>query len=110
MRDKRLTEIFKIQIGKEALINEFQSNNEQFRRQFTGTNDIETEMRNRQAERVNSEIERRKSAEPRKDYAGGNLEKREREINSANRESVTDKLRITENNIRPKRKNKSFER
>ena len=62
VRDKRLTEIFKIQIGKEALINEFQSNNEQFRRQFTGTNDIETEMRNRQAERVSVEIERRNGA------------------------------------------------
>lgn len=110
VRDKRLTEIFKMQINKEVLINEFQSNSEQFRRQFTGTNDIETEIRNRQAERVSSEIERRKSAESRKDYDGGNLEKRERGINSTDRESVTDKLRITENNIRPKRKNKPFER
>ena len=110
VRDKRLTEIFKIQIGKEALINEFQSNSEQFRRQFTGTNDIETEMRNRQTERVSAEIERRKSAESRKDYAGGNSEKGERGINSADRESVTGEQRIAENNIKPKRKNKSFER
>lgn len=110
VRDKRLTEIFKIQIDKEALINEFQSNSEQFRRQFTGTNDIETEMRNRQAERVSAEIERRKSAESRKDYAGGNLEKREWGINSSDRESVTSEQRITENNIRPKRKNKSLKR
>jgi len=110
VRDKRLTEIFKIQIGKEALINEFQSNNEQFLRQFTGANNIETEMRNRQTERVSAEIERRKSAESRKDYAGGNSEKGERGINSADRESVTSEQRITENNIRPKRKNKSFER
>lgn len=95
---------------EEALISEFQSNSEQFRRQFTGTNDIETEMRNRQTERISAEIERRKSAEPRKDYAGGNAEKKERGINSASKELVTDKLRITENNIRPKRKNKSFER
>ena len=92
------------------LINEFQSNSEQFRRQFTGTNDIETEIRNRQTERVSSEIERRKSAESRKDYAGGNLEKRERGINSAGRESVTNEQRITENNIRTKRKNKSLDR
>ena len=110
VRDKRLKEIFKTQIYKEALINEFQSNSEQFRRQFAGTNDIETEMRNRQAERVSAEIERRKSAEPRKDYAGGNAEKREGEINSASREPAANEQRIAENNIRPKRKNKSFER
>ena len=110
VRDKRLKEIFKMHIDKEVLINEFQSNSEQFRRQFTGTNDIETEMRNRQAERVSAEIERRKSAESRKDYAGGNLEKREQGINSTSRESVTNEQRITENNIRTKRKNKSLDR
>ncbi|MCI8806272.1 MAG: relaxase/mobilization nuclease domain-containing protein [Clostridiales bacterium] len=110
VRDKRLKEIFKMQIDKEVLINEFQSNSEQFRRQFTGTNDIETEIRNRQTERVSAEIERRKSAESRKDYAGGNLEKREWGINSAGRESVANEQRLAENNIWTKRKNKSLDR
>ena len=110
VRDKRLKEIFKMQIDKEVLINEFQSNSEQFRRQFTGTNDIETEIRNRQTERVSAEIERRKSAESRKDYAGGNLEKREWGIDSAGRESVANEQRLAENNIWTKRKNKSLDR
>ncbi len=105
VRDKRLTEIFKIQIDKEALINEFRSNNKH--EQFIG---IESEIRNRQAERVSAEIERRKSAESRKDYAGGNLEKGERGINPAIREFITNEQRIAENNIRTKRKNKSLDR
>jgi len=105
VRDKRLTEIFKIQIDKEALINEFRSNNEH--EQFSG---IESEIRNRQAERIGAEIERRKSAESRKDYAGRNLEKRERGINPASREFITNEQRIAENNIREKRKNKSLDR
>lgn len=58
VRDKRLTEIFKTQINKEVLMNEFKSN---IKRQLAGTDTIAAEYRDRQADRISDEIERRKS-------------------------------------------------
>ena len=58
VRDKRLTEIFKTQINKEVLMNEFKSN---IKRQLAGTDSIAAEYRDRQADRISDEIERRKS-------------------------------------------------
>ena len=58
VRDKRLTEIFKTQINKEVLMNEFKSN---IKRQLAGTDTIAAEYRDRQADRISYEIERRKS-------------------------------------------------
>lgn len=62
VRDKRLTEIFKTKINKEVLINEFKSNIGQRSAQ---TDSITAEYRNRQAERIGIEIERRKSEQSR---------------------------------------------
>ena len=110
VRDKRLTEIFKIQIGKEVLINEFQSNNEQFRRQFAGANDIETEMRNRQAERISAEIERRKSDKPRENFTDGIITGATVGTAVKDRNAERGNSEIKNNTQKPRKRNHEFER
>ncbi len=110
VRDKRLTEIFKMQINKEVLINEFQSNSKQFRRQFTGRNDIETEIRNRQAERVSSEIERRKLDKPRENFTDGIITGAVVETADKSRKAERGNSEIKINTQKPRKRNHELDR
>ena len=95
---------------REALISEFQSNSEQFRRQFAGTNDIETEMRNRQAERVSAEIERRKSNKPRENFTDGIITGTVVRTADKGRNAERGNSEIKINTQKPRKRNHEFDR
>lgn len=104
IRNKRLSNIFKVPLDKEALVDEFKRNN------GITTNDIEFAVRNRQAEQISRDIERRKSEterrnseKPRSNYEDRGASEPIRNIERTDQENI-------QHSVKRKKRSSSIER